>query len=80
MNLPFYSDAVTRLYGIDPSAELLAMARRRTATTRFPVELFHQEAERVPLPGASVDTVVVTWSLCSIAESDGSTRARCGVC
>ncbi len=74
LNLPFYSDAVTRLYGIDPSAELLAMARRRTAAARFPVEFFHQEAERVPLPAASIDTVVVTWSLCSIGNPTAALR------
>jgi SAM-dependent methyltransferase len=68
LNLPFYTAAVTRLYGVDPSAELLAMARKKTATAPFPVELFNQDADRIPLADASVDTVVVTWSLCSIAD------------
>jgi ubiquinone/menaquinone biosynthesis C-methylase UbiE len=72
LNLPYYTDAVTRLYGIDPSAELLAMARRRTTAIRFPVDLFHQDAQRVPLPAASVDTVVVTWSLCSIEDPNAA--------
>jgi ubiquinone/menaquinone biosynthesis C-methylase UbiE len=69
LNLPFYSSAVTRLYGIDPSAELLAMAGGKTAAAPFPVELFKGDAGRIPLPDASVDTVVVTWSLCSIANA-----------
>ena len=68
LNLPFYTRDVTRLYGIDPSRELLAMAKEKAAAARFPVELFNQEAERIPLDAASVDTVVVTWSLCSIAD------------
>jgi ubiquinone/menaquinone biosynthesis C-methylase UbiE len=68
LNLPYYTDAVARLYGIDQPAELLAMARRRITAIRFPVDLFHQDAQRVPLPAASVDTVVVTWSLCSIED------------
>jgi ubiquinone/menaquinone biosynthesis C-methylase UbiE len=68
LNLPFYAAAVTRLYGVDPSAELLAMAREKVATAPFPVELFNQDAGRIPLADASVDTVVVTWSLCSIAD------------
>jgi ubiquinone/menaquinone biosynthesis C-methylase UbiE len=72
LNLPFYTAAVTRLYGVDPSAELLAMAREKAATTPFPVELFNQDADRVPLADASVDTVVVTWSLCSIRDPEAA--------
>ena len=68
LNLPFYTRDVTRLYGIDPSKELLAMAKENAAAVRFPVELFNQEAERIPLAAAAVDTVVVTWALCSIAN------------
>jgi ubiquinone/menaquinone biosynthesis C-methylase UbiE len=72
LNLPFYSSAVTHLYGVDPSAELLAMAREKAAATPFPVELLNVGADRIPLADASVDTVVVTWSLCSIANAPGA--------
>lgn len=68
LNLPFYTAAVTRLYGVDPSAELLTMARKNAAAAPFPVDLFNQDADRIPLADASVDTVVVTWSLCSIGS------------
>ena len=68
LNLPFYAPAVTRLYGVDPSAELLAMARRKNARLPFPVEFLNQEANPIPLADESVDTVVVTWSLCSIVD------------
>ena len=68
LNLPFYTSAVTKLYGIDSSEELLAMARARSVRAAFPVELLHQSAERIPLADRSVDTVVVTWSLCSIPD------------
>ncbi|RPI53209.1 MAG: class I SAM-dependent methyltransferase [Acidobacteria bacterium] len=68
LNLPFYTKDVTRLYGVDPSAELLAMARARAASASFPVELLNQSAERLPLAEGSIDTVVVTWSLCSVAD------------
>lgn len=68
LNLPFYTSGVTHLYGVDPSAELLAMAREKVAAAPFPVELVHGSADRIPLADASVDTVVVTWSLCSIAN------------
>jgi ubiquinone/menaquinone biosynthesis C-methylase UbiE len=71
LNLPFYSAAtVTQVYGIDPSADLLAMAQKKIASLRFPVKLIHQSADRIPLDAVSVDSVVVTWSLCSIPNPE----------
>ena len=74
LNMPFYTGAVTRLYGVDPSAELLALAREKAAAAPFPVELFNRDADWLPLADASVDTVVVTWTLCSIANAAGALR------
>ena len=74
LNLPFYTDAVTRLYGVDSSAELLEMARARAAQRPFPVDLIQQDAARVPLADASVDTAVVTWALCSIPDAGAALR------
>jgi ubiquinone/menaquinone biosynthesis C-methylase UbiE len=68
LNLPFYGSAVTKVYGVDPSSELLAMARPKAKRLSFPVELLPQEANGLPLGERSVDTVIVTWSLCSIAD------------
>jgi ubiquinone/menaquinone biosynthesis C-methylase UbiE len=68
LNLPYYSANVEHLYGIDKSPELLQMARRRTVDTRFPVSLLNQTAAKIPLEDRSVDTVVMTWVLCSVAE------------
>src|SRR5262245_38211078 len=66
LNLPFYLPAVRRLHGVDPSAELLAMTRRKIGLVPFPVELTCQSAERLPVDSGTVDTVVATWTLCSI--------------
>jgi ubiquinone/menaquinone biosynthesis C-methylase UbiE len=74
LNLPFYTSAVTRLYGVDPSAELLAIAKPKAAAAPFPVELLNRDASRLPLAADSVDTVVVTWSLCSIADAPEALR------
>ena len=68
LNLPFYGPAVSRLFAVDPSAELLRMARTRTRNTAFPVEFLQRSAETLPFGDASMDTVVVTWGLCSIAN------------
>ena len=72
LNLPFYTGAVTKLYGVDRSPELLARAGSLTAAAPFPVELLNQDADRLSLADVCVDTVVVTWSLCSIANTTGA--------
>ncbi|MBF0332924.1 MAG: class I SAM-dependent methyltransferase [Alphaproteobacteria bacterium] len=68
LNVGFYPAAVERLIGVEPSAPLLALARRAVATAPFPVTLLQASAESLPLPDASVDTVVTTWTLCSIPD------------
>jgi ubiquinone/menaquinone biosynthesis C-methylase UbiE len=70
LNLPFYSPDVQRVYGVEPSVELQRMARRRTAGRPFTIEFFTQSAEeRLPLGNQSIDTVVITWTLCSIPDA-----------
>jgi ubiquinone/menaquinone biosynthesis C-methylase UbiE len=68
LNLPFYGPAVEGLYGIDPGRELWALARQRLERVRFPVEFIEASAERIPMDDRSVDTVVTTWTLCSIPD------------
>jgi len=69
LNLPFYADRVERVIGIDPSPELLAMARKTIAQAPVPVVLLHGSAEAMPLEDGSVDTVVTTWTLCTIPDA-----------
>jgi SAM-dependent methyltransferase len=68
LNLPYYSREVTALVGVEPSAKLVAMTRRKLDGIPFPVELVERSAEELPLDTASFDTVVTTWVLCSIPE------------
>jgi SAM-dependent methyltransferase len=69
LNLPFYSAEVHRVYGVEPSSELQTMARKRIARHAIKVELLSQSAEEtLPLSDKSMDTVVITWTLCSIAD------------
>jgi ubiquinone/menaquinone biosynthesis C-methylase UbiE len=69
LNLRLYGDAVTEVVGVDPSPGLLAMAER-VAATAMPgrARLLEASAESLPIEGSSVDTVVVTWALCSIPD------------
>jgi len=66
LNLSFYPGTITHLSGIDPSAELLSMARRKLNVSPYPVELFCRSAEELLFGDGSFDTVVLTWTLCSI--------------
>src|SRR5207237_8343261 len=72
MNLPYYSASVERLYGIDPSAELLAMARKNARAAARNVELVCKSAERLPFADRTFDSVVMTWTLCSIPDAQGA--------
>jgi ubiquinone/menaquinone biosynthesis C-methylase UbiE len=65
-NLPLYGSAVDHLCAIDPSAELLRWARNRTADVPMPVSLVSGSAEQLPFANAVFDTIVTTWTLCSI--------------
>jgi ubiquinone/menaquinone biosynthesis C-methylase UbiE len=66
VNLPLYGPAVARVVGLDPSPELLRLASRRAADTVIPVSLLRASAEHLPLADAVFDTIVMTWTLCSI--------------
>jgi ubiquinone/menaquinone biosynthesis C-methylase UbiE len=70
LNLPFYSPEVRQIRGVDPSGELQLMAGRRAAEAPVPVELLWQSAEEpLAMADESIDTVVVTWTLCSIPNA-----------
>ncbi|MFI4947953.1 MAG: class I SAM-dependent methyltransferase [Alphaproteobacteria bacterium] len=68
LNLPLYGPAVARVCAIDPSPELLRLASQRCAGASVPVSLVQASGERLPFAGATFDTVVMTWTLCSIVD------------
>ena len=69
LNMPFYGPEVSSVIGLEPSPELLGMARARAAAAPVPVELLEASAEALPLDAASIDTVVTTWTLCTIPDA-----------
>lgn len=68
LNLPFYGSGVERIHAVDPSVELLRMAGARARDAAIPVEWIPHGAEALPLPDAAADTVVTTFTLCSIED------------
>jgi ubiquinone/menaquinone biosynthesis C-methylase UbiE len=69
LNLPLYGSSARSIIALEPSSELLRMARRRGETASVPVTFLEASAEAVPLDNGSVDTVVTTWTLCSIPDA-----------
>lgn len=72
LNLPFYSPKAERVIGLDPSAKLLSIARGGGRGDSGPVEFVEGSAEAIPLESKSIDTVVSTWTLCSIPDALGA--------
>ena len=70
LNLPFYRAEAETVVGLDPSRELLKMAARRIAHATSPVSLVDGSAEDIPFEDATFDTVLTTWTLCSIPDGD----------
>ena len=68
LNLPFYARQAHEIFGLDPSLTLLARAQSKALRTQTPVHLLEGSAERIPLGDHSIDTVVMTWTGCSIPE------------
>jgi ubiquinone/menaquinone biosynthesis C-methylase UbiE len=66
LNLPHYSGAVTKVIGVDPSEMSAKLAKQRIAASPFPVETVSLSAEKLPVPDASFESIVSTFSLCTI--------------
>ena len=69
LNLPFYAREVKEVIGLDPSPPLLNMAEKQARVGQTPVTMLQGSAEAIPLESASVDTVLTTWTLCSIPNA-----------
>jgi ubiquinone/menaquinone biosynthesis C-methylase UbiE len=74
LNLPFYMAQVAEVRAVDPSHELLTMARSKVASLPFGVTFYEQSSHPLPFPDNSVDTAVITWSLCSIPDPSAALR------
>ena len=66
LNLPHYGHQVSHLFALEPADTLRSAVARAALSVRFPVTLLASGAESIPLNDSSVDTVVTTWTLCSI--------------
>jgi ubiquinone/menaquinone biosynthesis C-methylase UbiE len=69
LNLPFYDKTkVDEIWGLDPSEELSGMARRVATQEGMKVNFISSGAEEIPLPDDHFDSVLITYTMCTIPE------------
>lgn len=75
LNLPFYDSAkVTKIWALDPSPEMTRIAQQAARSLRLEVEFIGLPADDIPLDDKSIDTVVVTYTLCTIPDTAPALR------
>jgi ubiquinone/menaquinone biosynthesis C-methylase UbiE len=80
LNLPYYDvGKVTKLWGLDPSPEMRTMAENAARSVPFSVELIELLGEEIPLEDDSVDTVLITYTLCTIPDVEPALRGMARV-
>jgi ubiquinone/menaquinone biosynthesis C-methylase UbiE len=68
-NLPFYdAGKVQQIWALEPAAEMRARAGERAAASPIPMEFLGLPSEKIPLDDASADTVLITYTLCTIPD------------
>ncbi len=73
LNFQFYDPSkVDHLFGLDPSEEMWAIAQGQISQSKFPVKFLKAPAEQVPLDDNTVDSIVITYTLCTIPDVGAS--------
>jgi ubiquinone/menaquinone biosynthesis C-methylase UbiE len=73
LNIPFYdATRVQHLWGLDPSADMWAIAQKNAAEHHLDAEFIQSGAESIPLGAGSADTVVMTYTMCTLPEVEAS--------
>lgn len=70
LNLPFYdATRVNKVWGLEPAPEMIRMAEQAARAMPFEVEFIALPGDEIPLEDESVDTVLVTYTLCTIPDT-----------
>jgi ubiquinone/menaquinone biosynthesis C-methylase UbiE len=72
LNLALYPQEVREIVGLEPAHRLIGMARQTAERAGMKVPLIEGSAESIPLDRNSIDTVVTTWTLCTIPDPVGA--------
>ena len=74
LNLQLYRSGAREVLALEPDQRLLRMAERNAKNAPRPVTFLEASAEDIPLDDGSVDTVVTTWTLCTIPDAVDALR------
>ncbi|REK36634.1 MAG: SAM-dependent methyltransferase [Planctomycetota bacterium] len=70
LNLPHYdAEKIDHLWALEPSETMRSLAAKRMAAAPFPIELLDLPGEEIPLDDDSADTVVITYTMCTIPDA-----------
>ena len=75
INIPFYNKTnVEKIYGLDPSEELNNIAQKKAINNNLEIDFLLNGAEEIPLPSNSMDTILITYTLCTIQDLESSLK------
>ena len=75
LNLPFYNSyKINKIIGLEPSKQMHIKAKEVAKSNNISLELIDLYAEDITLEENSVDTIVITYTLCSIHETDNALK------
>lgn len=75
LNMPYYNrDSVEVIYGLEPNAKSRKMAAGPIGKTGLNVDMIGLDGQEIPLEKNSVDTVVLTYTLCTIPDAHKAVR------
>jgi len=74
LNLPHYPESLQKLIAIDANPGMNALARKRIQSSGIIVANRVLNGENLPMDDNSFDSVVSTWTLCSIAKVEQALR------
>jgi ubiquinone/menaquinone biosynthesis C-methylase UbiE len=69
LNIPYYPASLERVQAIDPAAVGRKLAAKRAAACPVPIDYIGTDAQTLPADDASVDSVLSTWTLCTISDA-----------
>ena len=75
LNIPYYQKSnIKKIYGLDPSPELCEMAEKAAHNNEIKIDFLIEGAEEIKLPSQSIDTVLITYTLCSIPNPNDALK------
>ena len=73
LNIPFYNkNNIEKIIGLDPSEELNFLAKKVAKKNNIEIDFIISGAEDIALPDNSIDTILITYTLCTIPDLDNS--------